>query len=80
MHSNVIIRTNPTQDRLCASQEIAEASVNCLTWVYDESGPHKIYCNDCQITPKYFLVPIKSNANGKNLVQGCTLTQLPFVF
>lgn len=80
MYSNVIIRTNPTKDKLCASQAIATASTNCLTFSYDEVGSDKIYCSSCQVTPvQYFPVPIDSNANEGNLVQGCALTKLPGV-
>ena len=80
MHSNVIIRTNPTQDKLCASQAIKTASTNCLTFGYDEVGSNQIYCSACQVTPvQYYPVPIDSNANGGNLVQGCALIKLPGV-
>lgn len=80
MYSNLILRANPALDKLCASQAIATASVNCLTWSYDEVGSNAIYCSACQSSPvQYHLAPIDSNVNGGNLVQGCTFTKLPGV-
>lgn len=71
----VISKTNG--DKVCPTQSVVSDSYNCQLLGWDDTN--EIICQSCLSSPKYYPVPILSNANNGKLVQGCTYTVLPNV-